>query len=217
MSYQLPKLDYGFQAMEPHIDSMTMNVHYSKHHQAYVDKLNGGIKDGKLDGTGIKPDDMISILKADVPPVIHNNAGGHYNHALFWKCIAPIGKSNTKPFGKLQAAIDKDFGSYDEFKKRFTDAALTQFGSGWAWLGVTKEGKLQITSTSNQVSPMNEKLVNHQMIPFMTLDVWEHAYYLKYQNRRPEYVENWWNVTNWDNICQFYEEFASQGKPIIPF
>ena len=217
MSYQLPKLDYDYAVMEPYIDGTTMNIHYNKHHQTYVTKLNEGIKDGKLAKTGIKEDDMISILKAEVPPIIHNNAGGHYNHSLFWKCIGPVGKCSSKPFGKLQKAIDKDFGSFDDFKKRFTDAAVTQFASGWAWLGVTKEGSLQITSTPNHDNPINEKLVNYPMIPFMTLDVWEHAYYLKYQNRRAEYIEKWWNVINWDNICKYYEEDASKGKPVNPF
>lgn len=195
--FTLPVLPYSYDALEPHIDKLTMEIHHSKHHQAYVTNLNKALEtvDASLLG-GVITFENIFDKVAKLPVAIRNNAGGHYNHSLFWILMKP--NSGGQPKGKLAAAINTTFGSFDEFKKQFTDASMKRFGSGWAWL-VVKNGKLAITSTANQDNPvMNLDSVEIKGTPIIALDVWEHAYYLKNQNRRAEYIASWWNVLNWD-------------------
>lgn len=192
MAFELAPLPYAYNALEPHIDAMTMTIHHTKHHQAYLTKLNDAIKGTALESNSAEA--IIADLNAApeaIRNVVRNNGGGFVNHNLFWQIMGP-GKGGT-PGGVLGAAITSTFGSFDEFKKQFANAAITRFGSGWAWL-VAKGGKLTITSTPNQDSP----LMDGSGTPVIALDVWEHAYYLKYQNRRPDYIESWWNVVNWD-------------------
>lgn len=194
MAYKLPELDYDYDALEPYIDAKTMEIHYSKHHQAYIDKVNAA-----LEGTEFENKDIEEILKdldalpEDKRMAVRNNGGGHYNHSLFWKMMSPNG--GGKPEGKLAEKIDSDLGGFDKFKEDFAAAAANRFGSGWAWLVVNKDGKLEVLSTANQDNPISEGKK-----PILGLDVWEHAYYLKYQNKRPDYVEQWWNVVNWKQV-----------------
>ncbi|MDQ3047388.1 MAG: twin-arginine translocation signal domain-containing protein [Bacteroidota bacterium] len=195
--YTLPALPYAYDALEPHIDKMTMEIHHSKHHQAYVDKLNKALEtvDGKVLGSPQSFDNIFEKV-ARLKPEIRNNAGGHYNHSLFWSLMKPNG--GGEPKGKLGEAIKTTFGSFEEFKKLFADAAMKQFGSGWAWL-VVKDGKLVISSTANQDNPlMNLTEIEIKGKPVLALDVWEHAYYLKNQNKRADYIASWWNVVNWE-------------------
>lgn len=200
MSFKLPELDYSYDALEPHIDARTMEIHHSKHHQGYTDKLNKALKDqGDLKNKDIE--DILSNIETlpnDIKTAVRNNGGGYYNHLLFWEMMSP--DSKKKPKGDLLEKIEKTFGSFDKFKEEFTNAAKTRFGSGWAWL-ILNNGDLEITSTPNQDSPLMEgkKIL-------LGLDVWEHAYYLKYQNKRPDYIEAFWNVINWDYISQRYEK-----------
>jgi len=200
MSFKLPELDYSYDALEPHIDARTMEIHHSKHHKGYTDKLNKALKDqGDLKNKDIE--DILSNIEAlpdDIKAAVRNNGGGYYNHLLFWKMMSP--DSKKKPEGDLLEKIEKTFGSFDKFKEEVTNAAKTRFGSGWAWL-ILNNGDLEITSTPNQDSPIMEgkKIL-------LGLDVWEHAYYLKYQNKRPDYIEAFWNVINWDYISQRYEK-----------
>lgn len=200
MSFKLPELDYSYDALEPHIDARTMEIHHSKHHQGYTDKLNKALKDqGDLKNKDIE--DILSNIETlpnDIKTAVRNNGGGYYNHLLFWEMMSP--DSKKKPEGDLLEKIEKTFGSFDKFKQEFTNAAKTRFGSGWAWL-ILNNGDLEITSTPNQDSPLMEgkKIL-------LGLDVWEHAYYLKYQNKRPDYIEAFWNVINWDYISQRYEK-----------
>jgi superoxide dismutase, Fe-Mn family len=201
MAYTLPSLPYAFDALEPHIDARTMEIHHGKHHQTYVDKVNAAIAGTPWEARGIE--DLIANL-SDVPEdkrtAVRNNGGGHANHALFWTIMCP--KGGGMPKGTLAAAIDADLGGYERLKETFTNAALNRFGSGWAWL-VVKNGKLAIGSTANQDNPlMGETVAGTSGIPILGLDVWEHAYYLKYQNRRPEYVSAFWNVINWDEVAR---------------
>lgn len=201
MAYELPNLNYPFDALEPHIDSLTMQIHHGKHHAAYIANVNKALE-GHPD-LAAKP--IVQLLREikTVPETIRqaviNNGGGHANHMLFWNIMAP-GKGGS-PKGSLAKEIDKIFGSFDKFQTEFTNAALTRFGSGWAWLGLDENGRLHVGSTANQDSPY---LLGHA--PILGLDVWEHAYYLKYQNRRPEYVKAWWNVVNWDMAAELYEQ-----------
>lgn len=199
MIYTLPQLDYAYDALEPYIDAKTMEIHHSKHHQAYVDNLNKAIVEFDLeDLTLVELFNQASTL----PPVIRNNAGGHYNHSLFWKLISP---KPSKPSGKLLEAIDATFGSFATFAEKFTTAAMSRFGSGWVWLFVNEEGKLEIGTTPNQDNP----LMLHTTIkgqPVLALDVWEHAYYITYQNRRPDYVSQFWNIINWDFAGELYAD-----------
>ncbi len=192
MKHELPKLGYAYDALEPYIDAKTMEIHYSKHHQTYVDKLNASLeKYPKLQD--MKVDELLKDLgkvPEDIRNAVKNNGGGVWNHSLFWTML----KKDVKMPKEVSAAIDKSFGSLDAFKKAFSDAALNRFGSGWAWL-VMNNGRLEIMSTANQDSPISEG-----KRPLLAIDVWEHAYYLKYQNRRAEYVENFWNVVNWDQV-----------------
>ena len=187
------ELDYSYDALEPYIDAQTMELHYSKHHAGYTRKFNAAIKENKLEGKSIK--DIFSNI-SKYPSSLRNNGGGYYNHNMYWKVMSPSG--GGEPKGKLKAAIDKDFGSFDNFKAEFSKAAGTVFGSGWAWL-ILKEGKLKITQTSNQDNPLMD-IIAEKGKPLMCIDVWEHAYYLKYQNMRNDYIGAFWNVVNWEYV-----------------
>lgn len=199
MAYALPKLPYAYTALEPSIDARTMEIHHTKHHQAYIDKVNAAIAGTDLESKSIE--DLIadmSAVPADKKGAVRNNGGGHANHSLFWTIMGP-GKGGA-PSGELAAAIDSAFGSFQTFKEKFADAAATRFGSGWAWL-IVDGGKLKIGSTANQDSPlMGEAVAGVGGTPILGLDVWEHAYYLNYQNRRPDYVSSFWNVVDWDAV-----------------
>jgi Fe-Mn family superoxide dismutase len=202
MAHQLPNLPYGFDALEPHIDAQTMQIHHGKHHAAYVNNLNAA-----LDKHPELPEKNLDSLLAEINQVpedirtaVRNNGGGHANHSLFWTIMTA--KGGGEPKGKLGDAIKKTFGDFAKFKEQFTQAATTRFGSGWAWLTLAK-GKLDIYSTANQDNPLMDGKQ-----PVMGLDVWEHAYYLKYQNRRPDYIAAWWNVVNWPEIEKRYEELS---------
>jgi len=199
MAFELPALPYAFDALEPHIDAKTMEIHHDKHHAAYVAGLNGALEG--LDGYDGKPVEAILAAINDVPEAkrqaVINHGGGHANHTLFWNILSASG--GGAPTGDLGAAIDAAFGSFDAFKEQFSNAAKTRFGSGWAWLVVNGAGALEVLSTPNQDSPiMNGKT------PVLGLDVWEHAYYLNYQNRRPDYVSAFWNVVNWAKVAELY-------------
>ena len=198
MSFELPKLPYAFDALEPHIDAKTMEIHHDKHHQGYTDKLNDAIKGTDKEGKTIE--NILTNLDMD-NKAVRNNGGGFYNHSLFWKVMSPNG--GGKPSGDRAKAIDDAFGSFDAFKEKFSEAAKTQFGSGWAWLCVHKGGKLEICSTPNQDNPLMPG-VGCGGTPILGLDVWEHAYYLKYQNKRPDYVGAFWNVINWEEVSSNY-------------
>ena len=195
MAYSVPDLPYDYGALEPHIDEATMRVHHDKHHQAYVDKANAA-----LEGTEWADQDVVEVLKslsdlpADKQAPVRNNAGGHCNHTLFWQMMSPDG--GGEPQGDLGSAIEEAFGGFDDFKSQFKDAGVNRFGSGWAWLVHDGSG-LAIVSTANQDSPVSDA-----QTPLLGCDVWEHAYYLKYQNRRPDYIDAWWNVVNWDFVAE---------------
>ncbi|MAI77335.1 MAG: superoxide dismutase [Mn] [Deltaproteobacteria bacterium] len=200
MAFTLPSLAYAYDALEPHIDARTMEIHHSKHHQAYINKVNDAIAGTDLDGKSIE--DLISNMAsvpADKLGAVRNNGGGHANHSLFWSIMAP-GKGGS-PDGELAAAIDSTFGSLDSMKEQFSTAAATRFGSGWAWLYLDG-GTLKVGSTANQDSPlMGTEIAGIGGTPLLGLDVWEHAYYLNYQNRRPDYVSAFWNVVDWDAVA----------------
>jgi Fe-Mn family superoxide dismutase len=199
MPYQLPKLPYGYDALEPHIDARTMEIHYTKHHQTYINNVNAALE--KYPALAEKSvEDLISDLSAipeDIRTAVRNNGGGHANHSLFWTIMGP--KAGGEPKGELADAIKSAFGGFDGFKDQFSKAATGRFGSGWAWLSVDGGGKLILSSTANQDSPLSEGLT-----PILGLDVWEHAYYLNYQNRRPDYIAAWWNVVNWKQVASNY-------------
>ena len=199
MAYTLPTLPYAYDALEPHIDAITMEIHYSKHHQTYVTSLNAA-----LDGAGISTDEPVEALVArldqlpeSIRGAVRNHGGGHANHSLFWSVMSPEG--GGEPDGTLAAAIESELGGLAAFREAFTKAALTRFGSGWAWLSVTPAGKLVVESSANQDSPLMQGNT-----PILGLDVWEHAYYLKYQNRRPEYIGAFYNVVNWPEVARRY-------------
>lgn len=199
MAYTLPTLPYAYTALEPHIDAMTMEIHHSKHHQTYVTSLNAA-----LDGAGVSTDEPVEALVARLDQLpeairgaVRNHGGGHANHSLFWSVMSPEG--GGEPDGALAAAIESELGGLAAFRDAFTKAALTRFGSGWAWLSVTPAGKLVVESSANQDSPLM-----HGNTPILGLDVWEHAYYLKYQNRRPEYIGAFYNVVNWPEVARRY-------------
>jgi len=199
MAYTLPALTYPYNALEPYIDARTMEIHHTKHHQAYINNVNNAIK-GNADLESKSVEALIADLNAvpeDIRNVVRNNGGGHANHTFFWTIIGP--KAGGAPAGKVAAAINQSFGSFDAFKEKFGQAAATRFGSGWAWLSVTKDGKLEISSSANQDSPVMEGKV-----PVLGIDVWEHAYYLNYQNRRPDYIAAFWNVVNWQEAEKRY-------------
>jgi superoxide dismutase, Fe-Mn family len=195
MSFELPKLDYAYDALEPHIDARTMEIHYTKHHAAYITNLNKALEGTNWEGKTIE-EILANVSK--ISPVVRNNGGGFYNHSLFWKILGP--NAGGVPTGDLSDALIKTFGSFEKFKEDFSAAATTRFGSGWAWLVSTKEG-LKITSTPNQDNPLMD-LAELKGFPILGLDVWEHAYYLKYQNRRPEYISAFWNVVNWNEVTK---------------
>ena len=204
----LPKLPYAPEALEPHIDALTMTIHHDKHHAAYIAKLTDALTAASL--TASDPATLlkdISALPKEHQMAIRNHGGGHVNHSWFWQWMAPAGSGPKGPEGKLGAAIQSSFGSIDDFKKTFGDAATKRFGSGWAWLVLTGEGKLIVTSTANQDNPLMKGIVpdGETGTPILGLDVWEHAYYLKYQNKRPDYISAWWNVVNWDAVTKQYD------------
>jgi Fe-Mn family superoxide dismutase len=200
MSFQLPKLPYAYDALEPHIDALTMEIHHSKHHNGYTTNLNNAIA-----GTDLESKDILDILEnMDMNnAAVRNNGGGFYNHDLFWKVMSPNG--GGAPSGALAGAIDDAYGSYDAFKEAFSKAAATRFGSGWAWLCVHKGGKVEVCSSANQDNPLMPG-IGCGGVPILGLDVWEHAYYLNYQNRRPDYIKAFFNVINWEEVSKRYEE-----------
>ncbi len=203
LKFNLPKLPYEYDALEPHIDKMTMEIHHSKHHQTYVDNLNKSLATLPADMLkNIASLDDIFALVEKLPPAVRNNAGGHKNHSMFWTLMKPHG--GGIPTDKLAVAINASFGSFEEFKKQFADAAMKRFGSGWAWC-VVNNGKLTIGSTANQDNPsMNLSTLEIKGTPVLTLDVWEHAYYLKNQNRRADYINSFWNVVNWETANNLF-------------
>ncbi|WP_261663852.1 superoxide dismutase [Mn] [Deinococcus sp. Marseille-Q6407] len=205
MAFELPKLPYDYNALEPHIDAQTMQIHHTKHHQTYVDNANKA-----LEGTEWADRDVLDVIQnldsvpADKKGALRNNAGGHANHSMFWTVMTGGNGENNQPSGELMDAINSAFGSFDAFKEKFEDAAKTRFGSGWAWL-VVKDGQLAVVSTANQDNPlMGEAVAGVSGTPILGVDVWEHAYYLNYQNRRPDYLKAFWNVVNWDEVSRRY-------------
>jgi Fe-Mn family superoxide dismutase len=196
MAFELPALAYATDALEPHIDKTTMEIHHGKHHQAYVDNLNKAL--AGTDGANQKIEDIIKNI-SKYPMPVRNNGGGHFNHTLYWSIMSPNGGGT--PSGDLAKAIDAAFGSFDEFKKKFAEAGMTRFGSGWSWLSVAADGKLQVSSTPNQDNPVMD-IAEVKGTPILGMDVWEHAYYLKYQNRRADYVAAFMNVVNWDAVSE---------------
>ncbi|HXL38205.1 MAG TPA: superoxide dismutase [Ktedonobacteraceae bacterium] len=204
MAYELPPLPYDYSALEPYIDTQTMQLHHDKHHQTYVTNVNNALQ-GHDQLAAMSVDDLLRNIKQvpeSIRTAVQNNAGGHSNHSMFWNIMQPNG--GGEPTGNLASAIQQAFGSFDAFKTAFNDAGTKRFGSGWAWLVLDTNRKLQVISTANQDSPLMSG-----MYPVMGNDVWEHAYYLKYQNRRPEYLNAWWNVVNWDAIAHRYEQGLS--------
>ncbi|MBS2210469.1 superoxide dismutase [Carboxylicivirga mesophila] len=199
MAFELPKLEYAYDALEPHIDARTMEIHHTKHHAAYTNNLNGAVAGTELEGQSIE-DLLANISKHSV--AVRNNGGGFFNHNLFWTVMSPNG--GGEPTGELAAAITKDFGSIDAFKEAFNKAAATRFGSGWAWLVKQADGKLVVSSTANQDNPLMD-IADVKGTPILGLDVWEHAYYLHYQNRRPDYIGAFWNVINWDEVTRRFK------------
>ncbi|HZO73696.1 MAG TPA: superoxide dismutase [Ktedonobacteraceae bacterium] len=206
MAYELPPLPYDYNALEPYIDTETMHLHHDKHHAAYVTNLNNALQGSEL--ASLPVEDLmrrIHEVPENIRTAVRNNGGGHANHSMFWRIMKPNGGGT--PTGELASAINSSFGSFDAFKTAFNDAGAKRFGSGWAWLVLGRDGKLQVISTANQDSPLMEG-----QYPIMGNDVWEHAYYLKYQNRRPEYLAAWWNVVNWDEITKRFEHARKGAK-----
>lgn len=197
MAFQLPDLPYAHDALEPHIDAKTMEIHHGKHHAGYTKKLNAAIEGTDLDGKSIE--DILAHVSQH-STAVRNNGGGYYNHDLFWQVMGPNG--GGQPIGELADAINDAFGSFDKFKEEFSNAAATRFGSGWAWL-IVQDGKLKVTSSPNQDNPLMD-IADEKGTPILGLDVWEHAYYLNYQNRRPDYIAAFFNVINWDEVARRY-------------
>ncbi|HIG74589.1 MAG TPA: superoxide dismutase [Bacteroidetes bacterium] len=205
MAFELPDLPYAYDALEPHIDARTMEIHHSKHHQGYTNKLNAALEGTEWADTPIEETlANLDALPEEKRTAVRNNGGGFLNHGIFWTTMSPNG--GGEPTGELATAIDRDFGSFDAFKEAFANAAKGQFGSGWAWLEVKDDGTLQVHGHANQDNP-----VMHGAHPVLGIDVWEHAYYLNYQNRRPDYVEAWWNVVNWDEADRRYRSYVAQS------
>jgi len=202
MAFTLPALPYAYEALEPHIDTLTMHIHHDKHHQAYVDNLNKAVAGTPNESKSIE--ELVAVA-GTISPAVRNNGGGHWNHTFFWESLAP--NAGGSPTGALADAITVTFGSFDVFKEKFAAAGMGRFGSGWAWL-IAKDGKLEISSTPNQDNPLMD-VAEVKGIPVLGCDVWEHAYYLKYQNRRAEYLTAFWNVVNWSKVS---ERFAHAGK-----
>ncbi len=198
MAFELPNLPYDYNALEPHFDARTMEIHHSKHHNGYTSNLNNAIAGTNLEGKSIE--DLMKIAGSN--SAVRNNGGGYYNHSLFWTILSPNGGGN--PTGELAKSIDENFGSFDKFKEEFSKAAATRFGSGWAWL-IVKDGKLVVTSSANQDNPLMD-IAEVKGMPILGLDVWEHAYYLNYQNRRPDYISAFWNIVNWEEVSRRYNE-----------
>lgn len=205
MSHVFPELPYSYDALEPYIDAKTMEVHYSKHHRTYFDKFITAVKGSELESTSLN--DIFAQISQQ-SPAVRNNGGGYFNHILYWNCMAPNGGGT--PTGELAEAITTTFGSYKQFQELFAQAAINTFGSGFAWL-IVKDGALHITSTTNQDNPLMD-VAEVQGEPILALDVWEHAYYISYQNRRPEYIDAWWNVVNWEAVSENYAIALAQGK-----
>lgn len=199
MKFELPKLDYAYNALEPHFDALTMEIHHSKHHQGYTTNLNGAIAGTDLEDMNIE--DILQKI-SQCSAAVRNNGGGFYNHNIFWKNLSPNG--GGQPEGELLNAIESSFGSFENFKDEFSKAAATRFGSGWAWL-IEKDGKLIVTSTPNQDNPLMD-VVDVQGKVLLGLDVWEHAYYLKFQNKRPDYISAFWNVVNWEEVARRFKK-----------
>ncbi|WP_448664624.1 superoxide dismutase [Sphingomonas sp. CJ20] len=205
-AFTLPALPYAANALEPAIDAQTMTIHHDKHHQAYVDVLNKAVAaDKALAGQSLE---QLVAKAGTLPTLVRNNAGGHWNHSFFWKTMAPAGQSGA-PSSALAAAIDASFGSFDAFKAAFKDAGVKRFGSGWVWLIVADDGKLAITSTPNQDNPLMD-VAETKGIPILGNDVWEHAYYLKYQNRRADYLDGWWQVVNWPEVSRRFAQATAR-------
>ena len=205
MTHELPKLDYAYDALEPHIDARTMEIHHTKHHNTYITKLNDAISGTDLEAKSIG--ELISdipSLPADKQGPVRNNGGGHANHSFFWKILSPTG--GGAPLGDLAAAIDSELGGFDAFKEAFANAGATRFGSGWAWLVIKPDGSLAVTSTPNQDSPLMTGIADVEGTPVIGLDVWEHAYYLNYQNLRPKYIEAFWNLVDWNAAEENYKK-----------
>jgi len=200
--HELGALPYDYNALEPYVDQATMEIHHTKHHQAYVNNLNNAIAGTEMETMSLEE---IFVNMSKYPMAVRNNGGGHWNHTLFWHIMGP--DSSEKPGGNLLAAIEKRFGSYEKFQEEFNQAAITRFGSGWAWLIVDANGELQVTNTPNQNNPLMD-VADKKGIPVLGIDVWEHAYYLKYQNRRPEYVGNFWKVINWTEVEKRYNDLV---------
>lgn len=200
MAFTLPALPYATDALEPHIDKLTMEIHHGKHHQAYVTNLNKALE-GKPEADS-RIEDIITHISS-FPPAVRNNGGGHYNHSLFWTVLGP--NAGGAPTGALAEAINSTFGSFDDLKTKLSEAGATRFGSGWSWLIVTPDKKLAVTSTPNQDNPLMD-IAEVKGTPIFGIDVWEHAYYLKYQNRRPDYLAAIWNVVNWDKVAELYSK-----------
>lgn len=199
MAFELPKLPYDYKALEPHIDAMTMEIHHTKHHGAYTNNLNAAL--AGTPGEGLTIEEILRNV-SKYPVAVRNNGGGFYNHNLFWRWLSPNG--GGKPSGELADAINRYFGSFEQFKDEFSKAAAGRFGSGWAWLVKDASGKLLIGSTPNQDNPLMD-ISELKGTPILGLDVWEHAYYLKYQNRRPEYISAFWNIVNWEEVARLYK------------
>ncbi|MBC7758488.1 MAG: superoxide dismutase [Phormidesmis sp. FL-bin-119] len=200
MAFELPALSYATDALEPHIDKATMEIHHGKHHQAYVDNLNKALLG--TDGENQSIDDIQKNV-SKYPMPVRNNGGGHFNHTLYWSVMGP--NAGGAPSGDLAKAIDETFGSFEEFKKKFAEAGTTRFGSGWAWLSVSSDGKVQVSSTPNQDNPLMD-VAEVKGTPILGMDVWEHAYYLKYQNKRPDYIAAFWNVVDWNEVADRYSK-----------
>lgn len=195
--FELPALPYDFNALEPHIDARTMEIHHGKHHGGYVSKLNAAVEGTENEGKSLE--ELLANVSS-LPTAVRNNGGGHFNHSLFWTVMGP--NKGGEPTGELANAMNAEFGSFDSFKEKFSNAAATRFGSGWAWL-VVSNGKLAVTSTPNQDNPLMD-VADVKGTPILGLDVWEHAYYLNYQNRRPDYISSFWNVVDWDAVAERY-------------
>ncbi len=204
MDYQFPELPYAFNALEPHIDAMTMEIHYTKHHKTYFDKFVAAIKETEMNGA---PLEEIFTHVSKLPTPVRNHGGGLYNHTLFWESMAP--NAGGAPTGKLADAINVKYGSFEEFKAKFNDAAANRFGSGWAWLSVKADNSLCVCSSANQDNPLMDTS-DCPATPILGLDVWEHAYYLKFQNRRPDYISAFWNVVNWEVVQARYESILNK-------
>lgn len=202
MAFTLPALPYAFDALEPHIDSQTMQIHHDKHHQAYVDNLNKAIAGTEHENKSLK--ELIANA-GKISPAVRNNGGGHWNHSFFWEILSP--NAEKKPGGKLADAINSAFGSLEALQEKVNAAGATRFGSGWAWL-IVRDGKLEVTSTPNQDNPLMD-VAEVKGTPILGIDVWEHAYYLKYQNKRPDYLKAVWNVVDWKKVAQHYEQAAA--------